>query len=117
MDGQRGTGQVNEHMDWITQLIAWIKSIIPAGAMAVIGGTARYLHEIQNGMRKFRWVSFALTTVVAFLVGIIVEQLLPPDTTGRGGLIAVCGLCAPNVITALIDMGNAMLEKAIKKNG
>lgn len=84
----------NSILEWLI----WAK----AGAMSAFGGMVAYLIEVSEDKEKrLTAASYLIALVVAFFVGMILDDWLPPDMWGRGGFLLVAGTIARPILRAM----------------
>ncbi|WP_062260374.1 phage holin family protein [Endozoicomonas arenosclerae] len=108
---------MNEHTEWLEHLIRLFMSFVPVSILAWIGGTAKYLHDLQSGRKKHSWPGYLISSVMCALTGIIVGEFIPETMQMRDGLIAMSGVCAFQLLTVLEDTGTGVLKKVITREG
>lgn len=87
-------------MDSLSQVIAQIKS----GVLAGFGGLVGYAIDVVNDPEKrFSWIAYGVFVLCAFFVGQVLDDWLPHDMPGRGGVIMVAGTAAYPVLQMLRD--------------
>lgn len=69
------------------------------GCLATLGGLASVFYKDAVSV-KFTWYWFVGKLIMAFFVGTVMNQFLPPDLTGRSGWIMVGGFFAYPVMAA-----------------
>ena len=40
---------MNEQVEWIQQVLEFLKTLLPAGFFAAVGGLCKYLHDVKYG--------------------------------------------------------------------
>lgn len=89
---------VNNELGWLQELLLWIKN----GVLGAFGGVVGYLVDVANDdTKKFSWITYAVFILCAFFVGQILNDALPADTPGRGGVLMVAGTAAYPMLQVL----------------
>lgn len=68
-----------------------------SGLMTMIGGFGQYLWYLSKG-RQFRWSSFFITLGLAFVLGMMLGAILPPDMPMRDGVMMTSGFSVYGVL-------------------
>jgi hypothetical protein len=85
-------------LGWLQELMVWLK----AGVLSAFGGVVGYLVDVANDDNKeFRWVTYAIFVLCAFFVGQILDDWLPPEMPGRGGVLMVAGTAAYPILQVM----------------
>ena len=71
------------------QLFKTLIGILISGMLGVIGGIAAFFYEVDNGKRKFTWLGMLSMSSVAFVVGAIAGEFIPPGDNYYGITMAV----------------------------
>jgi predicted membrane channel-forming protein YqfA (hemolysin III family) len=94
-------------MGWLHDLALWIK----AGILSAFGGVVGYLVDVANDdAKEFRWVSYIIFVLCAFFVGQILDDWLPTDMPGRGGVLMVAGTAAYPVLQVMRTRVSRIIE-------
>lgn len=76
----------------------WIK----AGILSAFGGVVGYLVDVANDdTKRFSWLAYIVFVLCAFFVGQILDDWLPTDMPGRGGVLMVAGTAAYPVLQVM----------------
>ncbi len=62
--------------------------ILVSGLLGVIGGIATFFFEVDSGRRRFTWLGMLAMSVVAFVVGAIAGEFIPPGKNYYGLMMA-----------------------------
>ena len=80
------------------EFLMWIK----AGILSAFGGVVGYLVDVANDdSKEFRWITYAIFVLCAFFVGQILDDWLPTDMPGRGGVLMVAGTAAYPILQVM----------------
>lgn len=63
--------------------------ILVSGLLGVLGGIATFFFEVDSGRRQFTWLGMLAMSVVAFVVGAIAGEFIPPGENYYGLTMAV----------------------------
>lgn len=82
----------------LTEFILWLKD----GVLSAFGGVVGYLVDVANDdARRFSWRAYAVFVLCAFFIGQILNDALPADMPGRGGVLMVAGTAAYPMLQVL----------------
>jgi hypothetical protein len=85
-------------LGWLQELMIWIK----AGVLSAFGGIVGYLVDVANDdTKRFSWVTYTVFILCAFFVGQILNDWLPADMPGRGGVLMVSGTAAYPILQVM----------------
>lgn len=85
-------------MGTIPEFILWLK----AGVLSAFGGVVGYLVDVANDdTQRFSWVTYTVFVLCAFFVGQILNDWLPADMPGRGGVLMVAGTAAYPILQVM----------------
>jgi hypothetical protein len=85
--------------------------LIKSGLLAAFGGVVGYLVDVTHHRREFSWMAYASFVLVAFFVGQVLDNWLPTDMPGRGGVLMTAGTAAYPILTMLQGHVTALVEK------
>ena len=85
--------------------------LIKSGLLAGFGGVVGYLVDVAHRGKPFRWLSYAVFVLTAFFVGQVLDDILPSDLPGKGGLLMVAGTTAYPILVVLQAKIMELIEK------
>lgn len=77
-----------------TETLKGMGQTVQAGLLAAVSAVIGYLVDVVHHERRFSWARWGVLAVLAFWVGQVLNDFLPEDMEGRGGVIALVGMSA-----------------------
>lgn len=85
--------------------------LVKSGLLAGFGGVVGYLVDVVHRGKPFSWLAYAIFVMTAFFIGQVLDDILPYDLPGKGGLLMVAGTTGYPILALLQTKVMAMLEK------
>ena len=93
------------------ELVATLARYTISGLIAAFGGVVGVAVNVMQKKMDFKWSTAFVFIITAFLVGQVIEDWMPPDLPGKGGILLIAGTAALPVLSLLQSKVNALLEK------